>query len=388
MTRRSPYVIELSAADRAALKQRARAYTAPHHQVMRAKIVLLAAAGVENTVIADRLDVGVQLVSKWRKRFFEEGLDGLKDRQRTGRPPAFPPVAVVTVKALACELPAETGVPLSRWSAPDLAVEAVARGVVESISASTVRRWLAGDALKPWQHRSWIYPRDPHFAAKAARALDLYAGFFDGEPLGENEFVVCADEKTSIQARCRCHPTLPPGKARMMRVEHEYERRGALQYLAAYDVHHARVIGRLEPKTGIKPFARLVAQVMTTEPYASADRVFWIVDNGSSHRGRASVKRMRKAWPTAQLVHLPVHASWLDQAEIFFSILQRKVLTPNDLTDLDALAERVLAFQDRYNATATPFDWCFTRTDLDRLLDRIATHEAAAPTQSTGLATT
>ena len=117
-----------------------------------------------------------------------------------------------------------------------------------------MRRWLAGDALKPWQHRSWIYPRDPYFAAKAARALDLYAEFFDGEPLGENEFVVCADEKTSIQARCRCHRRCP-GKARMMRVEHEYERLGALQYLAAYDVHHARVIGRLEPKTGIKPFA-------------------------------------------------------------------------------------------------------------------------------------
>jgi hypothetical protein len=295
-------------------------------------------------------------------------------------------VAVVTVKALACELPAEKGVPLSRWSAPELAVQAVARGVVESISASTVRRWLAGDALKPWQHRSWIYPRDPDFAAKAARVLDLYAGFWDGRSLGENEFVVCADEKTSIQARCRCHPTLPPGKARMMRVEHEYERKGALQYLAAYDVHHARVIGRLEPTTGIKPFARLVAQVMTTQPYAGADRVFWIVDNGSSHRGRASVKRMTKAWPTARLVHLPVHASWLDQAEIFFSILQRKVLTPNDLTDLDALAERVLAFQGRYNATATPFDWKFTRTDLDRLLDRIAAHEAAAPIQSTGLA--
>jgi hypothetical protein len=295
-------------------------------------------------------------------------------------------VAVVTVKALACELPAETGAPLSRWSAPDLAVEAVARGVVGSISASTVRRWLASDALKPWQHRSWIFPRDPDFAAKAARALDLYAGCFDGEPLGENEFVVCADEKTSIQARCRCHPTLPPGKARMMRVEHEYERRGALQYLAAYDVHHARVIGRLEPKTGIEPFARLVTQVMTTEPYASADRVFWIVDNGSSHRGQASIDRMRKTWSTAQLVHLPVHASWLDQAEIFFSILQRKVLTPNDLTDLDALTERILAFQDRYNATATPFDWRFTRTDLDRLLDRIAAHETAAPIQAAGLA--
>ena len=284
-------------------------------------------------------------------------------------------MAVVTVKALACELPAETGVPLSRWSAPELAVEAVARGVVGSISASTVRRWLASDALKPWQHRSWIFPRDPDFAARAAQALDLYAGTWDGEPLGEDEFVVCADEKTSIQARCRCHPTLPPGKARMMRVEHEYERRGALQYLAAYDVHRARVIGRLEPATGIAPFGRLVAQVMTTEPYASAERVFWVVDNGSSHRGRASVTRLAKAWPTARLVHLPVHASWLNQAEIFFSILQRKVLTPNDLTDLDALAARILAFQDRYNATATPFDWRFTRADLDRLLQRIAAHE-------------
>jgi len=284
-------------------------------------------------------------------------------------------VAVVQVKALACELPAESGAPLSRWSAPELAVEAVARGIVEAVSASTVRRWLAEDVLKPWQHRSWIFPRDPDFAVKAARVLDLYARTWQGELLGEGEFVVCADEKTSIQARCRCHPTLPPGKARMMRVEHEYERKGALQYLAGYDVHRARVIGRMEPTTGIEPFGRLVAQVMTTEPYASADRVFWVVDNGSSHRGRASVTRLTKAWPTARLVHLPVHASWLNQAEIFFSILQRKVLTPNDLTDLDALAARILAFQDRYNATATPFDWCFTRADLDRLLQRIAAHQ-------------
>jgi hypothetical protein len=284
-------------------------------------------------------------------------------------------VAVVGVKALACELPAESGAPLSRWSAPELAVEAVARGIVEAVSASTVRRWLAEDVLKPWQHRSWIFPRDPDFAVKAARVLDLYARTWQGELLGEGEFVVSADEKTSIQARCRCHPTLPPGKARMMRVEHEYERKGALQYLAGYDVHRARVIGRMEPTTGIEPFGRLVAQVMTTEPYASADRVFWVVDNGSSHRGRASVTRLTKAWPTARLVHLPVHASWLNQAEIFFSILQRKVLTPNDLTDLDALAARILAFQDRYNATATPFDWCFTRADLDRLLQRIAAHQ-------------
>ena len=212
MTRRSPYVIELSAVDRAALEQRARAYTAPYHQVMRAKIVLLAADGLENTVIADRLDVAVAgLVSKWRKRFYAEGLDGLEDRPRTGRPPAFPPVAVVTVKALACELPAETGVPLSRWSAADLAVEAVARGMVESISASTVRRWLASDALKPWQHRSWIFPRDPDFTAKAARALDLYAGIWHGV-LARTSSWSARTRKFRSRPAAAATPPCPPGR--------------------------------------------------------------------------------------------------------------------------------------------------------------------------------
>jgi len=165
--------------------------------------------------------------------------------------------------------------------------------VVAAISAATVWRVLNGDAIRPWLHRSWIFPRDPHFAAKAKVALDLYARVFEGEPLGNREFVICADEKTSIQARCRCHPSLPPGRARLMRFEHEYERRGALAYLAAYDVHRAVVMGRCEDTTGIVPFGRLVEQVMTAEPYASAERVFWIVDNGSSHRGRASIDRLQ-----------------------------------------------------------------------------------------------
>ena len=124
---------------------------------------------------------------------------------------------------MACALPAEQDVPLSRWSCPEIARELAARCHV-AVSASTVRRWLAADALKPWQHRSWISLRDPDFEAKAARVLDLYAGRWKGRRLGPNDFVICADEKTSIQARCRCHPTLPPGRARTMRVEHEYER--------------------------------------------------------------------------------------------------------------------------------------------------------------------
>jgi hypothetical protein len=164
-----------------------------------------------------------------------------------------------------------------------------------------------------------------------------------------------------------------------MRVEHEYERGGALAYLAAYDVHRAKVFGRCEPTTGIEPFGRLVEQVMTAEPYASAERVFWVVDNGSSHRGQASIDRLEGAFDNLRLVHLPVHASWLDQIEIYFSVVQRKVVSPNDFSDLTEIEARLAAFEDRYNAVARPFDWKFTRGDLDRLLIRIAAHEAQAP---------
>jgi DDE superfamily endonuclease len=289
---------------------------------------------------------------------------------------------VAEVKALACELPATSGVPLSRWSVAELAAEVVARRIVAAISAATIWRWLIADAIRPWFHRSWIFPRDPAFAIRAGAVLDLYARVFEDQELGINEFVVCADEKTSIQARCRCHPTLPPGRARLMRVEHEYDRAGALAYLAAYDVHRARVSGRCEDTTGIVPFGRLVEQVMTVEPYNSAERVFWIVDNGSSHRGQTSIDRLEGEWPTLRLIHLPVHASWLDQCEIYFSIVQRKVVNPNDFTDLDQIRQRLTAFEPRYNAVATPFDWKYTRDDLNRLLARLDDHAtpAALPT--------
>ena len=164
-----------------------------------------------------------------------------------------------------------------------------------------------------------------------------------------------------------------------MRVEHEYDRGGALAYLAAYDVHRAQVFGRCESTTGIEPFGRLVTQVMTTEPYASAERVFWVVDNGSSHRGQASIDRLEGQWKNLRLIHLPVHASWLDQAEIYFSVVQRKVVSPNDFFNLAEIQARLEAFECRYNALAQPFDWKFTRNDLDKLLVRIAAHEAAAP---------
>ncbi len=322
MTVSSPVVIRLSVVEEAVLRARARAGRGEHRDVVRARIVLAAAAGGANAVIAARLGLRVDTVRKWRRRFAAEGLPGLTDRPRSGRPRRFSPVQVAEVKALACALPAEDEVPLSRWSSSELAAEATARGLVEAISPATVRRWLASDAIKPWQHRSWIFPRDPHFQAKAARVLDLYARRWQGQELGEDEYVISADEKSQLQALRRRHRGQPPGPGRTRKVEFEYVRGGTLAYFAAYDVHRAKVLGAIAPKTGIAPFEELVAQVMNTEPYASARRVFWVVDNGSSHNGQRSIDRMTAAWPTATLVHLPVHASWLNQVEIYFSILQ------------------------------------------------------------------
>jgi hypothetical protein len=284
----------------------------------------------------------------------------------------FPPQIVMEVKALACELPKQLGLPFSRLSRGDIAAEVVRRGLVASISGATVWRWLSADAIRPWCYRSWIWPRDPRFAEKAGRILDLYHGIWEERPLGRNDYVICCDEKTSIQARARVHPGAPPAPGRLRRVEHEYQRGGALAYIAAWDVHRAKLFGRCEATTGIEPFHRLVDLVMGQEPYCSARRVFWVTDNGSSHRGDTAIRRLRRWYPNAILVQTPVHASWLNQVEIYFSVLQRKALTPNEAPNLPALQTHIMNFQQRYESIAKPFEWKFTKADLHRVLAKLA----------------
>lgn len=280
----------------------------------------------------------------------------------------FPPEERAQIKALACQLPAERGIPLSRFSITEIVREVIAAAIVPSVSDSSVWRWLHEDAIRPWFHRSWIYPRDPQFIEKAGKVLDLYAKQWEGEPLHPKDYVICADEKTSIQARIRKHPTASPCSGAPMKVEHEYTRGGAWTYLAAWDVHRARIFGCCEAKSGIKPFGRLVDQVMSQKPYKTANRVFWIIDNGSSHRGQPSLERIKKKWKNALVVHLPIHASWLNQIEIYFAIVQKKTLTPNDFPNLEAVEKRLLNFQIRYQTVAHPFHWKFTRKDLKERL--------------------
>ena len=280
------------------------------------------------------------------------------------------------VQAIACELIYKTERPLSRQSVGDLTQRASA-ALRKPISPSTVWRILHDANLKPWRYEYWIFPRDPRFAEKAEVILDLYAGFWQGKPLGVHDYIISSDEKTSIQARLRCHPSLNAAPGRRRRIEFEYERGGALQYLAAWDVRRGYIMGRCEATTGIDPFGNLVTQVMEQEPYRSAARVFWVVDNGSSHRGAASVKRLANRYSTGILVHTPVHASWLNQVEIYFSKIQRKVLTPNDFASIGDVEERLHLYEELTNRNPRPFNWKFNRAKLTQFLDRLHQKQAA-----------
>ena len=378
--------VTLTASERKTLNTRVCGTKTPYRDRLRAQIVLAAARDRPNERIAGELRVSVNTVRKWRGRFAERGLAGLEDLPRPGRRRRISEEDRAAVVTLACQLPAQTGVPLSRWTGPELAAELTAQHLVSApISVSSLLRILAENPVKPWQYQSWIYPRDPDFAAKAQVILDLYQGFYQGEPLGPDDRILSFDAKPSIQARSRIHATLPAAPGRPLRVEHEYERHGALALLAGLDVHTGQVFASTPKTTGIVPFMDLAGQVMARPEYKNAPRVFVVVDNGSDHRGKKAISRLRKAHPNAIMIHTPVHASWLNQVEIFFSIIQKKVVSPNDFASVEELSGTLLAFIERYNQTARPFGWKYTADDLKDLLRRISQHEKQDTAQQSGL---
>ena len=365
--------VTLTASERKILKRRARGAKTPYRDRERAQIVLAAARGHPNRRIAADLGISEDKARRWRGRFAACGLDGLNDLPRPGRPRRISAADRAAVVALACQLPAVTGVPLARWTGPELLTELTA-GLAAGMSLTSLRRILADHPIKPWQYQSWIYPRDPDFEARAKVILDLYQGFYQGEPLGSGDRVLSFDAKPQINARSRLHPTLPAAPGRPVRYEHEYKRKGSLALLAGLDVHTGQVFASTPVTTGIKPFMDLAGQVMARPEYKNAPRVFVIADNGSDHRGQAAIDRLARAHPNAVMIHTPVHASWLNQIEIFFSVIQKKVVTPNDFDSLEQLSATLLAFTDRYNQAARPFNWTFTAADLRDLMTRISEH--------------
>lgn len=276
----------------------------------------------------------------------------------------FSPCQIATIKAIACELPAKRNLPFSRLSLSELQTYLHEQKVVEHISIGKLWSLLDQDAIRPWYYRSWLFPRDPHFVEKANPILDLSQGVFEDHTLRAREYVLSFDQKTSIQARHRCATTVAPGPGHPQRVEHEYERQGALNLLACLDVQSGQVWGRCYPRKRRAEVEQFVQELFAREPYGSAQCLHFILDNGSSQHPNTFPAWINEHYPRVRLHDLPTHASWLNQIELYFSIVQRKVLTPNDFRDLAQLETRLMEFQMLYNRRAHPFHWNFTRDDL------------------------
>jgi len=380
------YRIELSKDEKKELLRAKKKGRKSARLVIRILIILFANGGLTIAQTAKYLGCCEQTVLNQRKGFLARRSEGpvaaLMDLPRSGRPVTYGAQQRVQVIAIVCETLHQHELPLSRFSTADLHRVVVKEEGLADLSHGSLTRILAEDALKPWRYRYWLFPRDPDFVGKACVVLDLYAGFWEGQRLGPDEHILSADEKT-IQVLKRCHQCLPAVPGHEQRVEFEYERLGTVTYHAAWDVFRGRIFGRVAPNTCIATFNQLVDLLMTQEPYQSSARTFWIVDGGCAHHPNTFPARLQGMYPNAVAVSLPVHSSWLNQIEIYFSIVQRKVLTPMDVADKETLTKRLLDFQDYYQETAKPFSWKFTAADLKDRLDALKNFAPASFTLKT-----
>jgi transposase len=287
----------------------------------------------------------------------------------------FPPSAVTEVKAAACDNAGARAKGLSYYSIRDLAKLVMQKLSLVTLAPSTVWDILDQDAIKPWQYRSWIFPRDPVFAKYANVVLDLYQGCYMGEPLGERDFVFSGDEKPGLLIRTRCRPTVLPTPGKAGLIEFEYRRHGTATLLALLEISSGVVFHQTVAKSGIVPFKKLIDQLLEQERYRNAKRIFLIVDNGSSH-GRKRFQERLSEWfpqpdyPEIIAVHTPKHASWLNQVEIFFSIVARKALPHVQCRSRDEMVDHIERFIATHNETPVPFNWRFTKDDLEKRMKK------------------
>lgn len=362
----NPVAITLTAQDRADLEAVTRKATSPQREVFRARIVLLAAAGLNNSEIARKLQCTRKTVRKWRGRFAKKCRAGLIDEPRPGCPPTYDDTDRAVITALAYELPSTRQLPLSRLSSSDIHAEA-SRELDPCPSQSTIAAWLAQAAIRPWTYTSWVTPRDPHFEQKAAPVLDLYNGLWSGEDLTERDVVICADEKTGIQARSRRRT--PPGPHTRTHVEHQYERHGTCSYQAALLVGTGEIVGQCVDRNTRANFETLVETVMAHPICRAADRVFWITDNGGAHHPNTFTWWLKQQYRNVEGLHLPTGASWLNQIELYFSVLSRKALAGESFASVSSLRDRIDGFENRWNRAPTPIKWSYTSEQLTLLLE-------------------
>ena len=344
MTRRAPE-IELTAEERQSLERIIRSPSSEQRRVIRARIVLMAAEGLRNEQIQTGLGISKPVVIKWRSRFATQRLEGLADESGRGRRRTYSVEIRHRIAATACsDPPASVG---THWSVRSLAKHL-------RISTSVVQRVLSAESIKPHRFRYWKSSTDPEFEPKMLGVVGLYL-----DP-PENAVVLSVDEKTSIQALDRTQPRLPMKPHHIERLSHEYKRNGTASLLAALEVHSGQVHAQTIRNNNSETFIRFLRRMLHNFP----DKDLYVVlDNGSSHRSKRTlnwVKRQKRI----HLKFTPTHASWLNQIEIWFGILTRKVVKRGIFTSREELVTKLMDFIESYNKDARPFQWTYTGDPL------------------------
>ena len=322
-----------------------RSRTVPARDAQRARLVLLAADGVSNREIGEIVGMHYNQVGVWRRRYAELGIDGLDDEARPGRPPVYDHDDVILLVKTVREPPPCQA---ARWTMDLLATRMAENGV--PISASQAWRICRALDLKPWQTQSWMTSHDPDFWAKAGDVCGLYLN----PP--EHAVVWSVDEKSQIQAKSRVSPTRPAVPGTSVRRDHGYERHGTAVLFAGLNVHDGTIAGWVTNSTRGLNFVAFLRDLLAQTPRRY--ELHCIVDNLSAH-STPDVEKFLDAHPRVFLHNTPTHASWLNQVELFFSILQRRVLHHDEFNSTDELADQIIAFINDYNRNARPFRWTY-----------------------------
>lgn len=345
--------ITLDNETRAELERRVRAGTCPQREVRRARIVLLAADGVSSRRISKEVGMHESHVAMWRQRFLADGLDGLLDADRPGRPVTYGHDDRVKMAALAC-LQRDPDDPVATWTYEELAAECHRHGV--GVSRSQLWRILDDLDVKPHRVTGWLNRRDdPEFWDRVADVCGLY---LNGP---ENAIVVSVDEKTGIQAKERLVATTPAAPGRPARYEFEYRRHGTASLLAAMDVHSGEVLGADIARNNSVTFIDFLADI--DRNVAPNLEIHLVLDNGSSHTSKATTAWLA-AHPRFVAHYTPKHASWVNMVELFFSIVTRKVLKRGNFASRADLVSKLMRFITGYNETAAPFAWTYSGRPL------------------------
>lgn len=336
--------ILLSETERTELERRIRCRTVEYRAFLRSKIILLAAEGLQTQEIAEQLNVSQRAVSKWRRRFTKYRLDGLSDVKRSGRPPIYTPEDKLKVITTSCQRP-ET---VTQWSIRDLTKE-INKDSKKKMSHMTVQRIIKQSDLKPHQYEMWCNSQDPEFEIKQINIIGLYLN----PP--ENAVVLSVDEKTGMQALGRTyHRPMTPGHPE--RVSHEYVRHGTKSLLAAFVVHKGTVLGKCYDRHRHQEFIDFLDEIDKRYP---TEELHIIIDNFSTHKHEEVKKWLKKRDDRIKFHFTPTHASWLNQIELWFSILSRKILKRGIFSSKEELVKTVMNYIDEYNKKAKPFKWTY-----------------------------